>query len=402
MIPYYSPHLNFWDLFKALFTKNAENKTTQYFRNYTGKKYILPTASCRMALLLSYQAIDRLGDVIVSPLTCKSAVDPILWSGSQPVFTEVTIDGLEMEISSIQDLIDDETIAIQIINHGGTLVNIDSILNEIKGKDIFVIEDCAQSFGSTINQQTPLFQSDIVCFSLIKNVYGIGGGILATNSQAVYEKAKYLQSELALFPISKVMYRIFYGLLETKQNLKFISYALNSLIKIRRSKVELDNGENTSKKHLVRPHSAFFRLFASRIDKMQKLQRQRKQNGSLLFQKLLDNDLAFNYTDRNLFEMSFTKLFIYHPKIDSRIVINDLNKSNIKAKHLEQREDGRVQTRFDKLPDFRHSFRLNDYDNYKMIHDSLVSLPLTENMTECQMNEVVNTLKNVMNENNMV
>ena len=89
MIPYYSPHFSVADLLKTIFCKNAEDKLCNYFKKLTGKKYVLITSSCRSALYLAYQSIEKKGIVHTSPLTCKVSLLPIIASGNQIYFNDI-------------------------------------------------------------------------------------------------------------------------------------------------------------------------------------------------------------------------------------------------------------------------------------------------------------------------
>lgn len=402
MIQYYTPHMGFKDIARALLKGHAEDKTIKYFQEYTGKKYVLLTSSCRMALYLAYQSVDKKGEVIVSPLTCKSAIDPILWSGNTPVFSDISPDSLNMEVSQLDELINEDTAAIQIVHHGGVLVPTENLIKKMECSTTLLIEDCAQSFGATINGAKPIFHGDIICFSLIKNAYGIGGGILATNSEHIYNHARKTQNHFNHFPILILLYRLFFGVLESKQKLFLFRIIFKGLKKIREHKKDNQDENSNQDRYLYKPNKFFFKLFVSRIAKMEKLQKLRKQKGSLFFNKLITNNLAFNYKNQNLSECSFTKLFIYHPSLISNKALSYLIKQKVKAKHLEQRDDGRVQKIFTESQVFDHSFKLNKYPNYLKIHDALVSLPLTEDMTEHEMDLIIKILKETVHENDMV
>lgn len=399
MIRYYTPHMGFKDLVRALLTGQAEDKTMKYFQEYTGKKYILLTSSCRIALYLAYQSINKKGEVIVSPLTCKSAIDPILWSGNIPVFTDISYKTLNMNVSQIDELYSQKTSAIQVVHHGGVLVPVKNISKKIANANTYLIEDCAQSFGATINGHTPVFYGDIVCFSLIKNAYGIGGGVFATDSIHLYNNAKKINDQLKVFPMPLLVYRIIYGILESNQKNTVFRVIFRSLKKLR--KLELNDRKKRSNmaNHFFRPHKFFFKMFASRTSLMQKLQNARKVKGAVFFEKLFKSNFALNYPLNSFYNNSFTKLFIYHPKLHSATSISMLNDHGIEAKHLEQRDDNHVQNRFDNFDEFKCSFPLLSYDNYFNVHDNLVSLPLTEDMNEIEMNRIIAILSEIISIN---
>ena len=62
----------------------------KYFRAYTGKKHILITDSARTCLYLAHRFLDfNSNEVFVSPLTCKSALTPIIAAGKKINFIDI-------------------------------------------------------------------------------------------------------------------------------------------------------------------------------------------------------------------------------------------------------------------------------------------------------------------------
>ena len=109
MTPYYSPNFGIKSLIKSAFVRNSEAVLIDFFRDYTRKKYILLTSSCRSALFLSYKGLELSGDVVTSPLTCKVAIDPIVSSGNNPKYIDIEIDSFSMKMDSLAAGITKET-----------------------------------------------------------------------------------------------------------------------------------------------------------------------------------------------------------------------------------------------------------------------------------------------------
>lgn len=399
MIPYYNPHFRIRDMFYAFFQTSAEEKITKFFKKHTGKKYILFTSSCRSAIFIAYYSLNNRGKVITSPLTCQSAIDPIVWAGNVPVFADIDLDTLNIDPVKIENILTPEVIAIQVINHGGLRVESEYINKIAKEKKIKIIEDCAQSFGINNNTSHTGFTSDIACYSLIKSGYGLGGGILATNDYQIYERSKSFQNTLPKFSSKVVLYRIVKNFLESKRKYHFFESLYQKLILLREAKT--DNNElsiEESKKIFLKRPPLFFKLyFASRKNKMINLQGLRIEKGLLFLNKLRNKGGMMNYQKTDLGNSSFTKLFIYHPGINSEIVIKKFNNQGIEVKHLEQRKDSRIQPRFDKSEIINKSMGIKSCSNYLLVHDHLISSPLTEDMNEQQMDIFIYNLSNYIN-----
>lgn len=401
MIPYYSPNIRFWEIIKILFVPNQEQKIIDFFQKETQKKFVLITSSCRTALYLTYQALPHKGNIITTPLSCESAIDPIFWSKNKALFLDVSANTLNADFDNFDVASEKNIIAVQVVNHGCVENNIDNIRKKY-GNNVFIVEDCALSFGNKDGINNRNYQSDVVCFSFLKNSFGLGGGILATNSEFIYENAKKNQSKFPKTPLFIVMFRFIYGFFETIQS-SFIGTLFFSSLKALKPKKNNKSEEVAFIKHMKQPHLLLINFFGIRISKMQNLIETRKKRALLFIRKLKEAEILKNYFEVPECSISFGKIFLYNPLISSQKDIQKLNALGIHAKHLEQRDDARIQIRYDLNNRYKDSFLSTiKYDNYKKIHDSIISLPLNENMKEQEMDEIINQIKTIMNENSLV
>jgi len=405
MIPYYSAHLCVLDIIRSLFVRDSEKKIINFFTKYTGKKHILITASCRSALYLSYRVLNKQGLVITSPLTCESAIEPIFWSQNRPLFADIDFETLNMDENCLESLMTLNPIAIQLINHGGFANKEKQISLIAKRYHIPMIADCAQSFGATVDQRNSGYFADIACYSLIKNAYGIGGGILATDAEEVYTKAREIQNKFRTFSQVIVIYRILYNYLETTQGNIFFGALFRLLVKIKLKQIKKRGSSfenNNCEEYLFKPAKRFAKLFVSRISKMYKLQLMRKQCGKELISKLIEFGIAENYRYSKIEESSFTKLFIFNRGFESQRIIEFLKQNGVDAKHLEQRDDARVQNRFDRGIYLDYNSNILRCKNYLIVHGSLVSIPVIEYMAVKHYEKIINAMKKYIYENNLV
>jgi hypothetical protein len=390
MIPYYNPHFRLRDLFLAAFQFNAQKKIIRFFNNYTGKKYILFTSSCRAALYIAYQSLNKKGWVITSPLTCQSAIDPIIWSQNVPVFVDIDLETLNINPQNIENAILQDVIAIQVINHGGIRVEGEQFLKINNLDKLKIIEDCAQSFGNFNKKTINTFRSDVSCYSLIKTGYGLGGGILATNDEDLYARALSIQNSFPGYPIKVIIYRIIKQLFESNRNFPVFEKLYQRLISLRNSSDDIGiNTEGSKQTFLKKPPLLYKRYFAARISFMQYLQCSRQKKGMIFIDKLFKRNLMLNYSSRSVTNSSFTKLFLYHPKFDSDKFIPYLLSKGVEAKHLEQKAEARVQPQFDISEIKNYSIGIEGCKNYFAVHNHLISLPLTEEMEAEKMDEMI-------------
>ncbi len=384
MIPYASSNLRIIDFFCALLltSKSAERKIVGYFSKLTGKKYVLITNSCRAALFLTYKAINKKGEVITSPLTCRVAIDPIVESGNIPVFADINTGDLNIDPDDIVKKKSDNTIAIQAIHFGGVACDMEKIIAIAKENKLYVIEDCAQSLGATINGKAIGSRGDVACFSLIKNAYGIGGGILATNDKNIYKLAKRHNSALCMPSRFLLCYRVIRNLLDEKRNQKILALLYWLVMKLKGKKKD-----RTIKEQLFVVSPVEIKIAAHQLSRWNNLHGMRRRKGRIYYEQLVYQGLMIN-CQFDMYSASFTKFYVYHPAIDSKKHISMMNDLGIEAMHLEQKHGSPYQKRFEEIT-------CSNLYNYGKVHDCLLSLPLSENISIQQQHIVVEKLKEI-------
>jgi hypothetical protein len=95
-------------------------------------------------------------------------------------------------------------------------------------------------------------------------------------------------------------------------------------------------------------------------------------------------------TGYNIKESSFPKFFVYHPKIKSEKHLKALCERGLEVMHLEQKRGSTIQKRLVSSAEAKERGLMN----YEMVHDHLISLPLTENLNE---KEIAGMLKVFIN-----
>jgi dTDP-4-amino-4,6-dideoxygalactose transaminase len=392
MIPYASPNLRLRDLAVALMIseKDAEEQITHYFSSLTGKPYVLITNSCRSALFLAYTAADTRGEVVTSPLTCKVAIDPIVESGNTPVFADISMGDLNIRAYDIEHRITEKTIAVQAIHLGGVVCDMAPILEVAKKRDLLVIEDCAQSLGAAYKGKPAGSFGDIACFSLIKNGYGIGGGILATHDKALYQKAKYINAQQRSASPVLAGFRILRNLLDTQRSGEPAALLYRLLMRLKK-----DRQSYSSVTAQLHPISAMEKkISAPQMVRWEMLHARRRKIGRRYYDRLVSQELIQNH-GFDPEQSSFTKVFVYHPGFRSKKHLKILEKMGIEAMHLEHKHGGPFQERL--MPAARRG--TGDLKNYDKVHDCLISLPVFEEMGETRQEMVMEIVERIVTQN---
>ena len=163
----------------------------EQLRERLGLENVLLTTSGTTALEMASLLIDLQPDdeVIVPSFTFSSTVNAFLLRGARPVFCDIRPDTFNMDENLIEGLITPKTRAIYCVDYAGVPCDMD-VINEIANKHgLFVIEDAAQSVGSTYKGRYAGTLAEFGCYSFheTKNyVMGEGGAI-------VLNEAKYLE-----------------------------------------------------------------------------------------------------------------------------------------------------------------------------------------------------------------
>lgn len=167
--------------------KELESKLSNYIKS----KYCISTSSGTDALLISLMAIGiKNGDeVITTAFTYIATVEVILRLGAKPVFADIKRSTGLIDENDIKKKITKRTKAIIAVSLFGNIPNFKKIKSF--ANDVFVIEDAAQSFGSSYDGNFSCNLADIGCTSFYptKNLscYGDGGAVF-TNSKKIAKK----------------------------------------------------------------------------------------------------------------------------------------------------------------------------------------------------------------------
>jgi len=382
-IHYYIPNTELCSVTSLFGLKNKHKYIEQYFQEYSQKKYILITFSGRSALYLAYKAIGIKGEVITSPLTCLTAILPMIHAGNKPIFNDINPNTLTMDNDNLSVAKSAYTIAIQPIHFGGIPCDMDKIVQFAQNNNLYVIEDCAQGFGAEINDHKVGTLGDISVFSLAKNLYGFSGGIIATDNKSIYDKAKRIQNS---FPTKSVLffaYRYLRNLLKSS-NGSFSDKLYFSLMNLKGAftgKNSDDLNMNSLCNYLRKPSRVATTFSWHQIGNLENLHKKRKRKAKQLC-NILKSIKGITIPDMHEdIKSSFVKIYVYSPQFDDDFIVW-MNHNGIEVKHLEEEYNVFYQKRFDRNRLFKDNASLDICDNYLRIHDRLASIPLHEKMTD--------------------
>jgi len=177
------------------YAREFESKIAALF----DKKHCLYVNSGSSALYIGMEAFgfEKGSEVITPALTFSTTVGCIVKNGLVPVFVDVGISDYCIDVTKIEEMISDKTVAIVAPNLMGNLCEWDKIATIAKKYNLKVIEDSADTLGATLNGKSSGAWSDMSITSFygshIINCAG-NGGALCINDDEQLRKSKLLRS----------------------------------------------------------------------------------------------------------------------------------------------------------------------------------------------------------------
>ena len=176
-------------------TIEFENK----FASMLNVKYAVAVSNCTVALHLAMRLLDiKEGDEVICPsLTFVATVNAIRYVNAVPVFADiVSYEDLTIDPEDIRKKVTNKTKAIVVMHYGGFACHMDEIMKIAKEYNLKVIEDTSHAPLSEYKGKKLGTIGDVGCFSFFanKNISTGEGGMLITNDENIYERAKLLRS----------------------------------------------------------------------------------------------------------------------------------------------------------------------------------------------------------------
>jgi dTDP-4-amino-4,6-dideoxygalactose transaminase len=166
----------------------------QEFAAYVGARHAIAVANGTVALELALYALGiGPGDEVIT--TCRTFVacaSCIVMRGATPVVADVDPVSQNLTAGTIRPLISPRTKAIIAVHLAGWPCDMDPILELAREHGLFVIEDCAQAHGATLDGRPVGSMGDLAAFSFCQDkimTTAGEGGMLVTSKRSLWERA---------------------------------------------------------------------------------------------------------------------------------------------------------------------------------------------------------------------
>jgi len=201
-LPYGQQWIEEDDIVAVIETLNSPYLTTgpkisqfeQLVAEYVGAKYAVAFSNGTAALHgACYAAGIGAGDeVITSPITFAASANCARYMGAEIVFADIDPNTYNIDPEQIRRHVTDKTKVIIPVDFTGQPCDIDAIMDIAKQNGLIVIQDGAHSLGAEYKGKKVGTQADMTMFSFhpVKPVTTAEGGVIVTNNAEYYEKLK--------------------------------------------------------------------------------------------------------------------------------------------------------------------------------------------------------------------
>ncbi len=181
---------------------NIGGKNVQEFEklasSYVKSKFAIAVNSGTAALQAALYALDvKVGDEVLLPsFTFVATANAVLSVGAKPVFVDILKNNYTMDPLDLKKKITKKSKVVIPVHLYGNVAYIDQISEVAKKHGLRIIEDAAQSLGSTLKGKHTGTFSDIGCYSLYpaKVMTSGEGGLIVTNNKKLTEKLRMIRN----------------------------------------------------------------------------------------------------------------------------------------------------------------------------------------------------------------
>ena len=174
---------------------NEVSSFEEEFANYIGVNHAISCKNGTDAIFIALKQfnIGRGDEVILPSHTAVATASAIIMTGAKPVYVDIEESHYTLDPKHILEACTIKTKAVIAVHIYGQSCDMDKIVDICKIKNLKLIEDCAQSVGSSYKGKKLGSIGDIGCFSFFptKNLGALGdGGCLVCNNKNLAMKIK--------------------------------------------------------------------------------------------------------------------------------------------------------------------------------------------------------------------
>lgn len=325
-------------LIDGFFTNKFEKKINNYFKIDNAIAVSSGTAALHLSLLSI--GIKKSDEVIIPSFSYIATANVVENVGAIPVFVDIKIENLCMDIDLLHKKITRKTKAVIIVHEFGNICDMKKLIKICKKNNLKIIEDAACSFGSKYNKKLSGLFGDISCFSFHprKVLTTSEGGIVITKSKKDYRFIKSYKN---------------HGIENVLNKNKFINPGLNYRLSEINSVLGLDQLKSIDNK--IKHRNKIAKIYEFYF----------KNNKNLNLTKIDDlifcNFQSYHITLPNETIRNKLKNYLYLNKIESNV--------------------GAQAIPFQKFYQKKYKFKKNDFPNSYIAYTSGLVIPIGEHVS---------------------
>lgn len=164
------------------------------FATWVGSRHAVALANGTLAIEMAWQVlgIGPGDEVICTPRSHQSSASSIAMAGARPIFADIDRDSQNITPETVAPLITERTKAIMCVHLAGWPCDMAGFAELVEGRDIALVEDCAQAHGAAINGQLVGSFGDMAAWSFCQDkiiTTGGEGGMVTLNDEDRWKAA---------------------------------------------------------------------------------------------------------------------------------------------------------------------------------------------------------------------
>lgn len=187
-----SNRVNYW-------TGQEGRKFEAEFAEFSGTEYAIALANGTVAIDLALHGLGigshnggaATDEVIVTPRSFIASVSAIVNAGARPVFADVDSETQNISATTVTPVLSANTRAVLCVHLAGWPCDMDALSEAVAGRNVKLIEDCAQAHGALYKGRPVGGLGDVAAWSFCQDkimTTGGEGGMVTCNDTALWKK----------------------------------------------------------------------------------------------------------------------------------------------------------------------------------------------------------------------
>jgi len=322
-------------------------------------------------------------EVILPAYTASTIVSAIQKAGLKPLLCDVSLETFNMELEHLPGLITSNTLAVVGVHMFGIVCG---NLRELKDRfnEVYIIEDCAQGFGSRFEGRMVGGNADVSVFSFNrgKNIPAYGGGCIVTSNKDLSEA---LERKIKNFPDGSFYQKcsLFFKLFLLSVITRPVVYGLAAPV------IAIFREQRPSDEVVIAKFTGLqAAVVISLLKRLDEYSRKRNYNGMKLLDGLKEIDALFlPKIPRNTFP-AFNRLPVIFKGLDKRKKVEKLlSQAGIETSRMYFKPLHHM---------FELGYKKEDFPNACFLAEHLLTLPVHPLVSEKDLDKMINIIRDTV------